>query len=60
MEEISEVDEEATEMIELVDPALLTSEDAAVRTIAALELLRVLDEFPPAACPDLVALTDES
>jgi hypothetical protein len=47
-------------MVELVNPALLTSEDAVVGIIAALELLRALGEFPPAACPDLVVLTDES
>jgi hypothetical protein len=60
VEESSEVDEEAIETIELVDPALLTSEDAVVGTIAALELPRVPEELPPADFPDLVALTEDS
>lgn len=47
-------------MIELVDPALLTSGDALVGTIAALGLLRALEGFAPAACPDLVALTEDN
>jgi hypothetical protein len=46
-EETSEVDEEATGTIELVD-----------WTVPAAELLRALDEFAPAALPDLVLLTD--
>jgi len=39
---------------------LLTSEDAIVEEVAAIELLRALDELPPAAFPDLVALTDDN
>jgi len=37
---------------------LLASEDTTVGDTAALELLRALDEFPPAAFPDLVELTE--
>jgi len=56
----SEADEEAVGMIESVDWVLLTSEDAIVEEVAAIELLRALDELPPAAFPDLVTLTDDN
>jgi len=56
----SEADEEAVGMIESVDWVLLTSEDAIVEEAAAIELLRALDELPPAAFPDLVTLTDDN
>lgn len=60
MEEIAELDEEATETVRLVDSVLLASEDAVVGKTAALELLRTLDELAPAEFPDLVALTEDS
>jgi hypothetical protein len=44
----------------LADSELLMSEDAAVEVIAAAELLRALDELPPAAFPDLVVLTEDN
>lgn len=47
-------------MTEFVDWEPLTSEDAIVEEVAATELLRALDGFPPAAFPDLVLLTDDN
>jgi hypothetical protein len=44
----------------LADSELLMSGDAAVEVVAAAELLRALDEFPPAAFPDLVVLTEDN
>jgi hypothetical protein len=55
VEETFEADEEAVGTIKLADWVLLTLEDATVEEIGALELLRALDEFPPAAFPDLEA-----
>lgn len=60
MEETFEADEEAVGTMELADWVILTPEDATVEEIGATELLRALDEFPPAAFPDLVALTEDN
>lgn len=60
MDETSEADEEIVGTIELVESVLLISEESVVEVVTALELLRALDKFPPAACPDLVALTEDS
>lgn len=57
-EERLEADEDIVGVTEFVDWVLLTSEDAIVEEVAAIELLRALDEFPPAALPDLVLLTE--